>query len=45
MKNDNNNLIFGLISIVAGVLVIVFPNMVSYVIGLFLIVYGVMKFF
>lgn len=44
MKNDNNNLILGIIAIIAGILVIVFPNLVAYVIGLVLIAYGVLNF-
>ena len=45
MKNDKNNLILGVISVIAGILVIVFPPIVAYVIGLVLIAYGVLKFF
>jgi len=44
MKNDNNNLILGIIAIIAGILVIVFPSLVAYVIGLVLIAYGVFNF-
>jgi len=44
MKDDNNNFIFGIIAILAGILVIVFPYLVAYVIGLVLIAYGVMNF-
>ena len=45
MKLDNNDLLLGLIAIIAGILVIVFPPIVAYVIGFVLIAYGVIKFF
>ena len=44
MKNEKNNLALGLIAIIAGILVIVFPPIVAYVIGLVLIAYGVLNF-
>ncbi|BBL63019.1 MAG: hypothetical protein ISP01_06920 [Methanobrevibacter arboriphilus] len=44
MKSNNTNLAIGIIAIIAGILVIVFPNIVAYVIGLVLIAYGVLNF-
>ena len=44
MKSNNTNLDIGIIAIIAGILVIVFPNIVAYVIGLVLIAYGVLNF-
>jgi uncharacterized membrane protein HdeD (DUF308 family) len=45
MKDNNNKLAFGLVAIIAGILVIVFPTIVAYVIGLVLIAYGVLNLF
>jgi uncharacterized membrane protein HdeD (DUF308 family) len=44
MKHNNKNLALGLVAIIAGILVIVFPQIVAYVIGLVLIAYGVLNF-
>jgi uncharacterized membrane protein HdeD (DUF308 family) len=44
MNNNNTNLALGIVAIIAGILVIIFPSIVSYVIGLILIAYGVLNF-
>ncbi|MBZ9571002.1 hypothetical protein KQY27_05555 [Methanobrevibacter sp. TMH8] len=44
MNSKNTNLALGIVAIIAGILVIVFPNIVAYVIGLVLIAYGVLNF-
>lgn len=43
MNPDSNLKLIGLIAIIAGILVIVFPAIVAYVIGLVLIAYGVIS--
>ena len=43
MNFDNNLKVIGLIAIIAGILVIVFPAILAYVIGALLIAYGVLN--
>jgi len=43
MKASNDKLIIGIIAIIAGILVIAYPPIVAYVIGLILIIYGVLN--
>jgi uncharacterized membrane protein HdeD (DUF308 family) len=43
MKSDVSTLkVLGIIAIIAGILVIVFPAIIAYVIGLVLIIYGIL---
>ena len=38
----SNNLLMGVLAIVAGVLVIIWPELIRWIIGIFLIVWGIM---
>lgn len=40
---DNTNELLNLAAIVGGLLILVYPNLVAYVIAIFLIVYGVLQ--
>ena len=37
-----NKLVLGIIAIVAGIIVLVFPTIIQWIIGIFLIVYGIL---
>lgn len=44
MTTDDSTLkILGIIAIIAGILIIIFPDIVAYVIGLVLIIYGILS--
>ncbi len=38
----STNLLMGILAIVAGVLVIIWPDLIRWIIGIFLIVWGIM---
>ena len=38
----SNNLIMGLLAILAGILVIVMPELIRWIVGIFLIVWGIL---
>jgi uncharacterized membrane protein HdeD (DUF308 family) len=40
----NTPLALGILAVITGILVIIFPNIVAYVIGLVLIAYGILSF-
>jgi uncharacterized membrane protein HdeD (DUF308 family) len=37
-----NAMVMGIIAIIAGIIVLVWPNIIAWVIGIFLIVYGIL---
>ena len=37
-----SNTLIGIIAIIAGILILVFPNLLAWIAGVFLIVYGVL---
>ncbi|MDO5851997.1 MAG: hypothetical protein Q4Q23_05885 [Methanobacteriaceae archaeon] len=40
---DKTTQIIGLIAIVLGVLIFIYPNLVAYLIGIFLVIFGVLE--
>ena len=45
MNLDSNRNIIGLIGILLGILIIIYPSLVGYLVGIFLIIYGALKIF
>ncbi|MCP1726645.1 uncharacterized membrane protein HdeD (DUF308 family) [Natronospira proteinivora] len=41
--NIDVNLLLGLLAIIAGILILVKPKLLNYVVAIFLLVYGVLK--
>jgi uncharacterized membrane protein HdeD (DUF308 family) len=42
MENDTTREILGIIAIILGVLMIIYPQLVGYLVGIFLVIYGIM---
>lgn len=42
-SNDSTLKIVGIIAIIAGILVIAFPAIIAYIIGIVLIIYGILS--
>lgn len=42
MDTDSNQ-IFYVLAIIVGILILIYPALVAYIIGLFLVLYGVLK--
>ncbi|MBP2046569.1 DUF3096 domain-containing protein [Methanobacterium aggregans] len=42
MESDTNREILGIIAIIIGVLMIIYPQLVGYLVGIFLVIYGIM---
>ncbi|BAZ98325.1 MULTISPECIES: DUF3096 domain-containing protein [Methanothermobacter] len=45
MESENENRIVGLLAVLIGILMIIYPQLVGYLVGIFLIIYGVLKIF
>lgn len=43
IEKDPTNQIIYIMAVILGILILVFPNLVSYIVGLFLIIYGVLQ--
>ncbi|MBO7719105.1 MAG: DUF3096 domain-containing protein [Methanosphaera sp.] len=41
--SDNTNELLNVAAIIGGLLILIYPNLVAYVIAIFLIVYGVLQ--
>lgn len=42
MENDTTREILGIIAIILGVLMIIYPQLVGYLVGIFLVIYGIL---
>ena len=42
-ESDMTNQIIYIMAVILGILIIVYPNLVAYIVGLFLIIYGVLQ--
>jgi len=42
-EKDMTNQIIYIMAVILGILILVYPNLVSYIVGLFLIIYGVLQ--
>ena len=42
MRSVDNGIVMGIIAIVAGIIVLIWPAIIAWVIGIFLIVYGIL---
>ncbi len=40
---DTNRELMGIIAIILGILMLIYPQLVGYLVGIFLIIYGVME--
>jgi len=45
MEQEKTRQIIGVVAIVLGVLIIIYPNLVGYLVGIFLVIYGVLEIF
>jgi len=45
MEAKNESRIIGILAVIIGILMIIYPYLVGYLVGIFLIVYGLLKFF
>jgi len=43
MKSDVKPQILGIIAIIFGILILIFPPLLSYLVGIFLIAYGILE--
>ncbi|MCZ3364706.1 MULTISPECIES: DUF3096 domain-containing protein [Methanobacterium] len=43
MKSDAKPQILGIIAIIFGILILIFPPLLSYLVGIFLIAYGILE--
>lgn len=43
MQSDTNRELMGVIAIIVGILMFIYPQLVGYLVGIFLIIYGVME--
>ncbi len=43
MNSNTNREIIGIIAIIVGVLILIYPLLVGYLIGIFLVIYGIME--
>ncbi|MBC7101256.1 DUF3096 domain-containing protein [Methanothermobacter tenebrarum] len=45
MEAKTDPRVIGILAIIIGILMIIYPYLVGYLVGIFLIVYGILKFF
>lgn len=45
METTTEPKVIGLLAVLIGILMIIYPNLVGYLVGLFLIAYGILKIF
>ncbi|WP_429222551.1 DUF3096 domain-containing protein [Methanobacterium oryzae] len=43
MKSDSTPQLIGIIAILIGILMIIYPQLVGYLVGIFLIAYGILE--
>jgi len=43
MKSDLKHKLIGIIAILVGILMIIYPELVGYLVGIFLIAYGILE--
>ncbi|HSQ02029.1 MAG TPA: hypothetical protein VLM77_02140 [Methanobacterium sp.] len=43
MNSKTNREIIGIIAIIVGILIILYPLLVGYLVGIFLVIYGIME--
>jgi len=43
MKSDSKHKLIGIIAILVGILMIIYPQLVGYLVGIFLIAYGILE--
>lgn len=43
MRNDSTPQLMGIIAILVGILIIIYPTLVAYIIGIALIAYGILE--
>ena len=43
MRDDRTREIFSVVAIIFGVLIIIYPQIVGYLVGIFLIAYGILE--
>ncbi|ADL58315.1 conserved hypothetical protein [Methanothermobacter marburgensis str. Marburg] len=45
MKSETETRVVGLLAVLIGILMIIYPQLVGYLVGVFLIAYGLLKIF
>jgi uncharacterized membrane protein HdeD (DUF308 family) len=43
MENDTSRELMGVVAIIVGILMFIWPQLVGYLVGIFLIIYGIME--
>ncbi|HMK54909.1 MAG TPA: DUF3096 domain-containing protein [Methanobacteriaceae archaeon] len=43
MREDTTRQVIGIVAIIIGILMLIYPQLVGYLVGLFLLIYGILE--